>query len=197
MKDSKYLNTYINIVLLARLEQRVKSTSIYYESHHITPTSLDGPDTPDNKVLLTPREHFICHQLLFFHYRYIKDEDATFKMAHAFKFMSSRFKQNSYAYEIARNAVSKCMTGKKLSQVTKDRISEAMKGIPCSESKKLALSDKNSKTVHQLDLNGILIRTFKGAAEAAKILNINRKNISSVASGKRKTCGGFKWAFNV
>lgn len=36
----------------------------YTESHHIIPESLGGPDTPDNLVDLTAREHFICHWLL-------------------------------------------------------------------------------------------------------------------------------------
>ena len=36
----------------------------YAEKHHITPRSIGGSDDPDNLVLLTPREHFICHGLL-------------------------------------------------------------------------------------------------------------------------------------
>ena len=35
------------------------------EWHHICPTSMGGRDHPENVVLLTPREHFICHLLLF------------------------------------------------------------------------------------------------------------------------------------
>lgn len=36
----------------------------YTESHHIVPKSLGGSDGVWNKVLLTPREHFIAHLLL-------------------------------------------------------------------------------------------------------------------------------------
>jgi hypothetical protein len=36
----------------------------YTESHHIIPESMGGPDTLDNLVDLTAREHFICHWLL-------------------------------------------------------------------------------------------------------------------------------------
>ncbi len=35
-----------------------------YEQHHIRPRSLGGSDDSDNLVVLTPREHFICHWLL-------------------------------------------------------------------------------------------------------------------------------------
>ncbi len=37
----------------------------YTEVHHILPTSMGGPDIPSNKVVLTGREHFIAHWLLF------------------------------------------------------------------------------------------------------------------------------------
>lgn len=36
----------------------------YYEIHHIVPKCLNGPDTADNKVLLTAREHLLAHILL-------------------------------------------------------------------------------------------------------------------------------------
>jgi hypothetical protein len=37
---------------------------IYYENHHIIPKCLGGLNDENNLVLLTPREHFICHKLL-------------------------------------------------------------------------------------------------------------------------------------
>ena len=36
----------------------------YTESHHIVPESLGGSNRKENKVRLTPREHFVCHWLL-------------------------------------------------------------------------------------------------------------------------------------
>jgi hypothetical protein len=36
----------------------------YFESHHIVPRSLGGSNKNDNRVLLTFKEHFICHHLL-------------------------------------------------------------------------------------------------------------------------------------
>lgn len=39
-------------------------SSNYYENHHIIPRSLNGSNSSENLVLLTAREHFICHWLL-------------------------------------------------------------------------------------------------------------------------------------
>ena len=36
----------------------------YAECHHIIPESIGGPDTTENKTMLTAREHFVCHWLL-------------------------------------------------------------------------------------------------------------------------------------
>ena len=37
----------------------------YFERHHIIPKCLGGNNNKSNLVLLTAREHFICHQLLW------------------------------------------------------------------------------------------------------------------------------------
>lgn len=61
-----YLSIYNKIIDRAILEGRKKSNSqhVYYEKHHILPKCLGGSDDASNLVLLTAREHFICHQLL-------------------------------------------------------------------------------------------------------------------------------------
>ena len=44
--------------------QRWKGDGNYYEKHHIKPRSLRGTDKNNNLVLLTAKEHYICHWLL-------------------------------------------------------------------------------------------------------------------------------------
>ena len=61
---NKYTNIYNKIINRAKLQQRVKSSETYYESHHILPKSLGGDNAIENKVLLTFKEHYICHRLL-------------------------------------------------------------------------------------------------------------------------------------
>lgn len=60
---SKYTNWYFSIIARAKsqvLHRRPKG----YHNHHIIPSSLGGSEDRANKVLLTYREHFVCHLLL-------------------------------------------------------------------------------------------------------------------------------------
>jgi hypothetical protein len=69
--SNKYSKCYYNIISNALQENRKKiprsnKDFIYYESHHIIPKSINPEFKLSgwNKVLLTPKEHFICHLLL-------------------------------------------------------------------------------------------------------------------------------------
>lgn len=59
-----YQKIYNLIVLKAKEANRFKNDGNYYERHHILPKSLGGQDTKENLVLLTAKEHYICHMLL-------------------------------------------------------------------------------------------------------------------------------------
>lgn len=59
--QNKYTTWYFNIINKAKFECRVKSKDQYYEAHHIIPNSIIKNK---NTVLLTAREHFVCHVLL-------------------------------------------------------------------------------------------------------------------------------------
>ncbi|MHB8871593.1 MAG: NUMOD3 domain-containing DNA-binding protein [Candidatus Doudnabacteria bacterium] len=59
-----YAKIYNAIILRASSENRVKGIDSYFEKHHIVPRCMGGADNADNLVLLTAREHFVCHKLL-------------------------------------------------------------------------------------------------------------------------------------
>ena len=59
--QNKYHKWYYNIINTARLRESVDG---YTEKHHIIPKSLGGSNGKDNLVVLTGREHYICHYLL-------------------------------------------------------------------------------------------------------------------------------------
>ena len=59
--DNKYTKWYNAII--ANAKTRINPIG-YMEKHHIVPSSLGGTNRKDNLVLLTPKEHFICHVLL-------------------------------------------------------------------------------------------------------------------------------------
>lgn len=58
--NNKYKKWYNSIISNAKLKVNIGIV----EKHHIIPKSLGGTDDNNNLVLLTPREHFICHLLL-------------------------------------------------------------------------------------------------------------------------------------
>jgi hypothetical protein len=58
--QNKYTKIYFDIV--KRAQER--TLSCYKEEHHIIPSSLGGDNSPDNKVFLLAREHYIVHRLL-------------------------------------------------------------------------------------------------------------------------------------
>lgn len=53
----------------------------YSEIHHIVPRSEGGSNSPENLVVLTAREHFICHWLLY------RDDKESYTRAEAFRMM--------------------------------------------------------------------------------------------------------------
>jgi hypothetical protein len=131
---SKYERWYYNIIKNAKYQSRFKGDDVYYESHHIIPRSLGGLNSKENLVLLTGREHFICHWLLY----KFSEGIAKNKMAHAWfimyqfsKFHKSRY-SNSLSYEVARKAhsaaVSKNLRGVPRTEEVKQKISRANKG---------------------------------------------------------------------
>jgi len=59
--QNKYKKLYDQIITRALCRDL---PTVYTESHHIVPRSLGGNDESSNLVILTAREHFICHVLL-------------------------------------------------------------------------------------------------------------------------------------
>ena len=60
--QNKYTHIYYSIISNAK--SRTLPEDTYTEKHHIIPKSLGGSNAKDNLVVLTAREHFICHWLL-------------------------------------------------------------------------------------------------------------------------------------
>lgn len=78
-----HLKQYEIIINKAIIEKRKKYSKnniryIYYERHHILPKCLGGTNNAENLVLLTAKEHYVCHKLLTYIYKGNK------KLANAF-----------------------------------------------------------------------------------------------------------------
>jgi len=65
-----YQKIHDQIIQKAKSENREKKNGVYYEAHHIIPKCLGGKGlvtqykTHSNIILLTAKEHYICHKLL-------------------------------------------------------------------------------------------------------------------------------------
>ena len=71
-----------------------KSVDYYTEVHHIIPRSLGGSDEESNLVMLSAREHYIAHLLLW------KMDKSCVAMYCAFMYMSSKYTSNARLYEL-------------------------------------------------------------------------------------------------
>jgi len=109
--DNKYTVWYYNIINKAK--SRMANNNTYYERHHIIPKSFGGSNKKDNIILLTAREHFVCHMLL------VKMTEGTYqrKMRLAIHKMISnssnqqRYIPSSKQYEWIRIQCSLAVTG--------------------------------------------------------------------------------------
>lgn len=55
--------------------------------------------------------------------------------------------------------------------------------------------NKNKRSVIQLDINGNYIREFESIKEASEYIKVLPRSLSRCLSGKRKTCGGYRWIY--
>lgn len=131
-----YIKIYDSLIETRKKLSRSKSDGIF-ERHHIIPKCVDGEDTEDNLILLTPREHFLAHWLLVKMY----DGKQKASLSYAFWRMShcnenqSR-KLTSIGYGIVKKAMSQNCRGennprygKKMSDEFCKRMSVAQTGI--------------------------------------------------------------------
>ena len=146
---TKYIKYYNIIILKSKLENRKKlkktdSDYVYYENHHILPKSI-FPEYKNlrtnkwNSVLLTAREHFICHILLWKHYKSIKYTDGEIKMSYALKRLTYDGKHNSKMYQYMKVRLSH-------TDETKRKISQSKMGYssgPRTEETKRKISQSN------------------------------------------------------
>lgn len=179
--DNKYTRWYFSIISSAKI--RNLRDSIYVEKHHIVPDcfytnrsrkgppgELPGnPNDPDNIVLLTAREHFICHLLLIrmvdgkrkkqmwfsawslgnrkMHTNSVNmhhSNSRTYeKLKREFSNQMSELHGNKKVSSETRLKISLARTGKKLSEDHKTKIREGLIGRKHSDETKDKISKSN------------------------------------------------------
>lgn len=123
-----YQKCYDLLIETRRRLNRNKNKEIYYENHHIILKSMGGLNTKENLVLLTPKEHFLAHWLLYRIYQNRETSYAFFRMCMTGNKNMERYIPSSRIYEEARISYIKLASKKVVSQETRDKLSRANKG---------------------------------------------------------------------
>ena len=94
------------------------------------------------------------------------------------------------------------MWGKHLTEEQKRKISEALKGEKhpmwgkhLDDETKDKIRLRHNKPVIQFTKEGTFVAEYESTLVAKNITGINSSNISKCCLGKRKSAGGFKWAY--
>lgn len=141
--QSKYSRWYEQIVI--RAQSRILAKDVYVEKHHILPRSLGGDNSKTNLVILTAREHFICHWLLT---KMFKSGTHRSKMFRALNFMRAKSTDQqrystaitSRVYEQIKPIISAqqrlLMTGRVPTEAHRKKMSASIKGRKQTEEHK-------------------------------------------------------------
>lgn len=130
IKSMEHQKHYDRLIETRRSLNRSKSDEEYYEKHHIIPKALGGLNDTSNLVLLTAKEHYIAHWLL---YKIYPDSNDT---AYAFwkmtfpgsKFTKRNYKISSIAYSAAKTAMSVAQRRKNLGRKVDKKFLHKWKG---------------------------------------------------------------------
>ena len=188
-EPTKYSKYYFLIIERALRQSRIKlkkdsSEYVYYENHHIIPKSLfpeysNLKENPWNSVLLTAREHYLIHALIWKHFKSLNHPSVN-NMAKAFYTMNSlsstvQSRYNSKLFE-------KCKISKSHTNETKLKISIGNK-----------LANKNPETIKRKSLAAT--GRIKSEEEILKI-KISRNNRGPTKQVTRdrlsESCSGSK-----
>jgi len=166
-----YEKLYYSIINNAKSENRKKNKLTLFENHHIIPKSIGGNNEKDNLVLLTPKEHYLCHRLLIEIYRKTIYEN---KMYFAMWCMINGF-------------------GNQKRHATSSRIYERLRYDVFNRVKE---NPKKRKEISQYDMYGNYIETFESVRHAALSCKLNASSIENCARGETKSSGGFNWKYH-
>ena len=178
-----YKKVYDQIIERSKLEKRKKYEGTYYESHHIIPKSLGGTGnskqwrTHKNIILLTAREHFICHWLLLNMY---PDNDSLifsfWAMCSLENNKQTRHIPSSRIIEYSKLKMSECKKGrigywkgKHLSEETKLKIRESKRGVAIhSDTNKIKAANRSKGNSYRLGM--------KQSEESKQLMSESHKN---------------------
>lgn len=187
--DTKYTRWYTSIVDGARRANRVKNQGVYLENHHIIPRAIKKSKRTEGTVLLTAREHLICHLLLAKMCVSLKHRHAMICALHGMLKISPNQQRDrtvtsrtlSRFRETYASVVSQRLKGVKKPSGFGAKISAALRGVRKTEKHKIALSENHHDVAgHRNPMYG------KKVSDAAK---------EKISSGRDKRIGSMNGMF--
>jgi hypothetical protein len=184
-------NIYNSIIKKAQLENRKKYCEIYYEEHHIKPKCLNGSNEENNKVLLTSREHFVCHKLLTYIYKgNIKIGCAFFRMAYDKQNRKVSSRDYAYAKEISRldmNGEKNPMYKKTIYDIWEEKYGKEIANVKRLQNKQKRKGKKRTDIVWNKGKKCPQLATMKGKHHSEETkLKIKKGNEKKIVSEKTK-----------
>jgi len=85
--QNKYTALYYKIIERAKARNYTKQKYDGCQTHHIIPRCFGGTDDPNNLVVLTYKEHRVCHRLLI----NMTESDKQYKMMYAYKLFNKNY----------------------------------------------------------------------------------------------------------
>lgn len=89
--NNKYTALYYKIIASAQERNHIKILNDGYQTHHIIPRCFGGTNDVTNLVVLTYKEHRVCHRLLI----NMTSSDAKYKMMYAYKLFNKQYDTSS------------------------------------------------------------------------------------------------------
>jgi 5-methylcytosine-specific restriction endonuclease McrA len=186
--QNKYTTWYNKIILNAR--NRIIDG--YVEKHHVIPKSLGGTDEISNLVVLTAKEHFVCHLLLTkmtegLHRRSMWH--AAWNMANQKRQYQDRYKVSSRVYEIIKTANAKALSesNRGKSSKNKGRIISAEWRAKLSEANKGKLRSEESRAKQSATITGRTRPARSAEWTANQRLTIAHNRLDCEVCGKNIT----------
>lgn len=155
-----------------------------FERHHIIPRSMGGGDEPENLVILSMREHYMAHWLL---YKIHKSK----AMAHAWNFMASIYgshtseRYTSHKFKYAREAFIRSRSTKS----PDEDLSEPYR------SKRRGNRNGGSKAVKATCVDTSESIIFDSAVWAAKCIKGDQSTISRCCAKTSSMHKGYYWEY--
>ena len=176
---NKYTAIYYQIVERAKQRNHIKQPNDGYQTHHIIPRCIGGSNASNNLVVLTFKEHRVCHCLLI---KMQLTKNAEIKMRHAYGFFNKSSRYNGPRYKHGKDNI---FSTPEIIEQVRQRMTDNNPMKSDSQRKRMRVKN-NNPNVRSLSTNGI---SFLSEAEACRYFNTTlyllRKNHSIQYTDKR------------